>query len=343
MICHTIKNNQKATKQKKRNQSMLNVKLRIMKKRNLLKFLFTAITVFAVGFANAQPYQPFTQMTGSSSDGSTDMVTVSDNIIKYVPYYVEPDDVLNDLDAAYDISVDPTSQGVYSTFSWSFGGGANFRYQPGDATTSNNAPYIEISFTEIGTFELAVAEQAGGPTTCASSITQQVQVVDEPSFTLPGDGSAQEICADPDAESIQVASIGANGVSGENLQFYVTTEVYNLDPSDLTQTGSAIDVSGLTDVNYYRIPEDGNVGSTDPVEVFSYDLAVENNSITEYTITFHGISDHISRKTDFLVNQAADDGSFNYYSSGNHSSLVYRVYPTPNTGNIYYVPNTFDQ
>lgn len=308
--------------------------LSIMKTRLLKITLSFAMLFIAAGiFAQNQPY---TEMSGSSGDATTDMVTISDAITKAMPYYVEPDNTINDLTAAYDPEQDPVAQGVNTTFEWDYAGGADTTH-----VTSDESPYIEISFTEIGTFQLSVTETAPGGGCAGDPVTMDIQVVDEPSFevTAGTENDTVEICDRP-GESITVSSIADNGLTAGDLKFEVDSLVQTIDAEG----------NELTELNnetvYPAIPEDGNLGGTD-VEVFTHDLVSRNGEITRYSFTFNGISDHISRKTDFIANGLAGttpgDGDFNYYpQTDGGDALVYIVYPTPETGEIYYVPNDYD-
>lgn len=314
---------------------MLN--FRIMKARNLLKVLFTMTAVFAFTATFAQN-PPYDEMTATQDDGP-DMVTVSDNVEKYVPYFVEPDATINSFSGDYDeTNSDLEGQGIVTTFTWSYTGGHNFQYQPDN--NNDEAPYVEVSFTETGSFELSVEETAPGGGCTGDPVTLNIEVVDEPSFEVTDETDAIEMC-DNEAYPIELASIAGNGVSGGDLQFQVDSVVENIDAD-----GNTIDAGGgnpITDETvYHSISEDGNVGGTN-VEVFTHDLTARNGEITRYTFTFNGISDHISRKTDYLANQSANDENFTYYShTSAENTLVYIVYPTPETGDIRYVPESFD-
>jgi len=337
---------------------MLNVKLRIMKKKNLLKFLFTAIAVFVVTGVFAQNV-PYAEMTDNSGTATTDMVTVSNTIVKYLPYYVEPDDVLNSLDSDYDPTLGGgtgslVDQGINSTFEWTFlnsddsendGSAYSFRYLP-TSSPEDQAPYVEVSFDQVGQYKLSVLETSQGGCPGGSSVVSPVQVIAEPSFQVTSDGNdvTYERCALTN-EPIQVYRIPSNGVSGGDLYFEVDFSVDNIDIN--TDPATVTEVTATT-TRHISISEDGNMGTDAPVTVVSEGLPVEGNAITRYTYTFKGINDHISRKTDFLAmglsGTTPSPEDFNFYNpdGGSEVTITYMIYPAPNTGDIYYVPNDYN-
>lgn len=315
---------------------MLNFKMLDVMKARLLKITLSLAMFFLTAGAFAQNV-PYAVMTDSSGMGEADTVTVSDTEVKYLPYYVRPDAALNNMTAPYDPTLNsgadtPEEQGIYTSFSWSYAGGADLRYQPNQS--NDTVPYVEISFTATGNFDLTVIETSDGGCPGAP-VTLPIEVVAEPSFEVTNDANPIEICETAN-QPIELDSLADNGVSGETLKFDLDSTVYNLNP-DLTIDGVA-----LNDVKVYPTLDESNLGGTN-VTAFNHDLTVRNNQITQYTFTFNGMSDHVSRKTDFLTNQAGADASFTYYApSSSENSITYIVYPTPQTGNIYYVPNSFN-
>ncbi len=322
-------------------------KPRIMKTKNLLKVMFTVVAIFAVAATFAQTHEPYTEMSNEfAATGDNDTVTVSNTVTKWLPYYVEPDNVLNSMSADYDPTTDPESQGIYTSFGWSFdgtngGGTASLQYQPDAA--NDTVPYVEVQFTGTNTDAdtLIVTETSDGG--CAGDpVKLPIVVVNEPVFdvTTDTDNDTIEICDSP-GYAITVASIADNGITGGNLKFEMdsTVETLNADMSVKTTEQATTTV-------YPTIPENGNLGGTD-VTVFTHDLTTRNGDITRYSFIFNGMSDHISRKTDYLAladRTGGTDSEFNYYgptTGGN--GKVFIVYPTPNTGDIYYIPNDFNQ
>ncbi|MFO8234086.1 MAG: hypothetical protein R6U04_01590 [Bacteroidales bacterium] len=317
-----------------------------MKARNLLKLLFTMTAVFAFTATFAQ--NPPHSIMIESDATSVDSVTVSDNVDKYLPYYVEPDATLNSISDPYNTSENPESQGIYTSFSWSYedvsGNDAyEFQYEPAGNDT---VPYVKVRFTESNygndadTLSVIETSDGGCP---GDPVKLPIMVFDEPSFDVTNDtdNDTIEMC-DNENYSIQVASITDNGVTDGNLKFHVDSLVENIDAD-----GNSIDAGDGDPIAnatvYPTISEDGNLGVTDGVEVFTHDLVARNGDITRYSFTFYGISDHISRKTDYLSNESATDADFTYYepdSEGN--TLVFVVFPPPETGNIQYIPNNFD-
>ena len=320
---------------------MSNFNLRMMKTNRLLKITLSIAMLFIVGGLFAQPYQPYAEMTGSSGDGITDTVTVSNTVTKYLPYYVQPDATLNNMTGDYVPSDPPEDQNIYTSFNWTIPADATPQYQPAGNDT---VPYVELSFdpAAVGnTYTLEVVETSDGG--CSGTpVTQDIVAVAEPSFEVTGDADNDtiEMC-DNSNYPIQVASIANNDVDGGDLKFEIDSIVDNLDAE-----GNVTGTPSPSTTEYIAIPEDGNLGGTD-VTVFNHDLVTQNGEITRYSFTFNGISDHISRKSDYLAQSlgaSPSDNEFNYYpQTSGGDALVYIVYPTPQTGDIYYVPNDFDQ
>ena len=317
-------------------------------KTRLLKITLSFAMLFIAAGVFAQTHEPYTEMTNDyATTGDNDTVTVSNSETKWVPYYVEPDATLNNLTSNYDPNNDDEeSQGVYTDFTWTYdntnGSVASLRGQPNAGNDS--VPYIELQFTTAngnGDADTLVVTETSQGSCAGSPVKLPIVVVDEPSFdvTTDGDNDTLEIC-DRSGEPINVASIASSNVQGGDLKFQVdsTIETINTDGSQISLLNS--------NTVYPTIPEDGNLGQSN-VTVFSHDLETRNSEITRYSFTFNGISDHISRKTDYLslaTSDGSNDSEYNYYGpSTGGDALVYIVYPTPSTGDMYYVPNNFDQ
>lgn len=334
---------------------MLNAKLRIMKKRNLLKFLFTAVALFAFTAAFAQENAPWSEMTGSSADNATDSVVVN----MTVPYYVEPDPILNNMaPAQYDPSQSNADQNINSTFIWTAPADVTIAAPSGDA----DAPYREVTVNATGTvYTIGVQEdnQCTGPLT-----EQDILGIPVPTYSIASSASI-ELCDDGTPQSILVdITAGLNDWS--NFYFLMDTQKELID----TEGNQVQPVYNYTDT----IIEVGtSEGSDIPLvdnKVFTTGSDGTNKRITEYTYTIKGLNHHISRKGDFLTlksNAASqldvstyDDGTKEYnmdeslYTWFNNDGsidpdvnttaqqITVTVYPTPATGEIHYVPNDYE-
>lgn len=281
----------------------------------------------APGFMNAND---------ASNDG-----TVPDTVTAgvAVPYFVMPDAVLNSgFSAAYDTLADRSSQGLSSTWTW-FGGVA------GRATVSfqsqDNGPYAEVTWSGTGLDTLFVYETSEA--TCVGDTSPiRTIVVAAPAFDAttdgPGLGDTTQICVTTGVD-ISVASITDNGIGGGNLQFSVDSLVQTVD-ADL----AVLSTVSATTTFYPTVAENAALGNANVV-VFTKDLTVRGGAITMYSFTFTGLSDHISRKSDYLGltdKTGATDSEYTYYAPTQSTSRVWIVYPAPNTGDIYYIPRTFN-
>jgi hypothetical protein len=65
-----------------------------------------------------------------------------------------------------------------------------------------------------------------------------------------------------------------------------------------------------------------------------------NKKATVYTYVLNGVNDKISRKSDYLVNNAKDATLWRWYDIG-PKTIVIRVNPAPVTGPIYHIPNNW--
>lgn len=334
---------------------MLNFKILSIMKARLLKLLFTMVAVLAVTSLSAQN-EPYTEMDNDWADlGINDTVTVSNTVNKWIPYYVEPDATINNLTAPYDTAAAPESQNIYTSFSWTFdnsNGGASVSSRPRPLGSSNDTvPYIEYQFTStnsgVGPDTVQVVETSDGG--CPGDpVKVPVVVVEEPSFNVTGNGSdsiGYEICASPD-QPIEISSIANNTVSGGNLRFQVDSVVDILNPDMSVNTADVVNSGNL----YVDMAEDSmGVANSD---IFRHPLLPKSNSITRYTFNFYGMSDHVSRKSDYIsiVEAGGDEtggtpSDFTYYQPANgtpSSKITYIVYPTPQTGDIYYIPSDYD-
>jgi hypothetical protein len=283
-------------------------------------------------------------MTDSSSLAQNDTVTVSNTVNKSLPYFVRPDNVLNDFTGSYSPGTQPANQGIYTTFSWSYNtgsGSATLSYTNGAA--ADTVPYVEVQFTGVtsGNPDTLVVSETSDGGCSGDPVKLPIEVVAEPSFNVTNNGTdsiGYEVCASG-STPIEIASFTDNNVRGGYLQFHVDSVVDQLN-SDLS-LASNITTSG--DLYNVRMSED-SLGINN-ADLFTHDLSARNGKITRYTFNVYGMSDHISRKSDFLTNTAGNDNAFTYYNPTNGSpgsKITYIVYPKPQTGDIYYVPGTWD-
>lgn len=368
MICHKIKINRRSTKQerKKKDLSMLNFKLGIMKKRQLLTLTMGVLILLFMGFsARAQEHAPWNDMTGTATDAIDDSVVVNTT----VPYYVEPDPVLNNLNTQYDPGSTNASQGINSTFNWSSTGDVTFTPPTGDA----DAPYREVTFgTAANDVPVTVVEESANGCGSGTGTTETVDVIAEPGFTV---GSQDFQVCDGGTGNITISSIQADQIANASSYYFlldIEKQLYESDESTelaaspaythadtviAVSTADGSDIVLLQDYSFSCGTDGGKKVITKYVFDFTNNLGGDNMA---------GLNHHISRKGDFLdlaANAAGDgkvkpdlsatayDGTegypddetrYTWYGQG-AGSITVTVYPTPTTGNIYHVPNTFEQ
>ncbi|MFW5901274.1 MAG: hypothetical protein ACOCUK_01890, partial [bacterium] len=205
-----------------------------------------------------------------------------------------------------------------------------------------------------------------------------VQVYAEPDFTFinendggiqdtdgsnqtPG-GSTIELCDDGEGitKDILIASIADNGIpigtdeefDGSNFKFRLDKDVAILDGDDNvvstkgTSTDSIAEVTAEFDNGIVLHSEHDLSTLTDDegenrITRYRFDFG---NEIDENGNNNNGITDPVQRKSQYLSNPDANNQDYDYVdNSGDDDMLTIITYPAPETGNIHYVPNDFDQ
>ena len=326
-------------------------KFRIMKARNLLKVLFTMVAVFAFSATFAQNV-PYAEMTQSSALGEIDSVTVNTKMM----YYVEPDPILNNLSAAYDTTATRAAQGVNSSFAftWSAGGVGTIQTPTVDAS----APFRMIRFdagTGTGTLEV-VETSAGGGCADATPTTQGIEVIAEPTFTV-GAPAVDEICHDVGAAGYDV-TLSSITVAAEGGQAHIMGDITVDTDTDADGTFETNVLGRTKNDTIYKLSDP--VGATEPsLNIATVYMGAQGGNITRYRFDFgntvdatdnNGINDYISRKSDYFENAlgaAPADTDFQFYASADGAQadriIDIIVYPAPETQDIYFIPNDFNQ
>ena len=339
---------------------MLNAKLRIMMERNLLTFILS-LALFGLMSANVFG-QELNDGTANLPNLAQDADgTAVDEVTEGypVPYYVTPDPILN---SSYSepYVLGGGTQGLNSTWNWTFGT-APVTSTQGDP--SNNGPYIEVTWDAPGTSGDATSisvEEVGPAGSCTGNTkTLTVNVFDKPTLNVVEDGTGNghnlvtELCetAVTGGQSVLLENIVDNGVSGGNFKFRFDIMV---DKVDASQTQTSIVRDGVEQQDtVVTVPE--SYGNSVTL-LSNYWMGAIDGDITRYRFDFggtlyggsqaNGITDHIQRKSQYLANSAQDDQAWDYQSDidtqGDGSMITFIIYPTPQTGNIHYVPNDFD-
>ncbi len=357
---------------------MSNINFRMMKTNRLLKItLSIAVLAFLSTNVVGQTY-PGNLINSGIVASPEDSVTGG----VAIPYFVYPDPVLNsNFSEPYDPTTNPAPDlNPDERWDWFFlpsGPGGTFGTQGYDGNGTQEGPYIPVTWNAPGNADgspavdsIYVRERNTNGSCVGDTSILGVRVFDPPAFTPVANDGTQN--TDPEIEvcgtqyyDIQMSSITDNHVNTGILKIMLDISVDSVSASAPFGSSEKNWRSEGDTVVYY---DDGG-GPTTPVNADNNDeTAVSlfnggyyvtpiNGGVTRYTFSFggsdDGISDQVSRKSDYLSVGGTDAGAgpgndqnWNYYTAtdgGDGTTIDLVVYPQPNTGNIYYVPNDFDQ
>ncbi len=327
----------------------INLKQFAMKKSTIFKIAMSfAAAIFLAGNIFAQNV-PYTEMTGTSA--TVDSVTVG----ALMQYYVQPDPALNDPGVtAYDTAwnqATAVTNGYNSTWTWSWFGGSG-----GSIVTSAawDAPYATIRITgTAGTlYTLEVYETQGS---CNDGTPTQLSIrpVTAPTFTV-NDVGHHDICNNIGIAGVDISiSSFTETVGGGTLNLLADIDCYTDDGSLNFATAVPARTSADTVI---KVAE---TSGTRTQILTGYYMSAQGGALTRYRINLgssitsgsdNGVNDVISRKSDFFENDldgvVPDDVTdFTFYAATDavsaNSIIEYWVYPEPQTGTIYYIPNDF--
>ena len=292
---------------------------------------------------------PYTQMNQLADPTAyTDTVTTG----VAVPYFVMPDPVLNDAFlGTYDPSLTNAVNDLESEWTW-FKGDGDLTGGIVPATGDADAPYVQVTWTGTGgdSDTLWVREDiemgSSGSMCEGDSSWIEVVVVDEPFFVVRPAGDNVVYHCGNTTEDLTIDSVANNLVRGGNFYFDYDIVIDNLN-ADLS-----LDANVSTDNNVYDTVARpaGALPYEDLVMIPMYDFNLLNSKITRYTFTLNGVNDHISRKSDFLslTDQSGETVSeYTFYTpesgGGEETDIIVYVFPRPETGDIFYIPNDFNK
>lgn len=312
-----------------------------MRTRQILLTLAGLFTATAL-FSQSAPYTDMARYDSSYDD------TVTANVA--VPYFVMPDPVLNDgFNAQYDETADRTTNNLESTWTWSLSAGATAAAS-GSPTGDDQDPYTERTWSfNAGTVDtLKVIENSAYGSCTGNEKAIPVVVVPEPVFEVNNGTDDTLYYCDGDVDDIVLADITDNGVSGGNFKINYDYKIDSLS-SDLSSSLGTIESMNDTVLS---IPE--AYGADVPIYT-GVNFAAVDGKITEWVLAFdnsldatneNGLTDHISRKSQYLTADGTNDQDYDYYApsaTGSPDVIVIRVFPLPETGDIYFIPNDFNQ
>ena len=357
---------------------MSNINLKMMKTRNLLKLFFTAVAVMFVSamFAQTNENEPWEDMVTGS--GENDSVVVNST----VPYYVEPDPVLNNLNGQYDPTSTNADQNINSTFEWrSSDNTVGFN----DPTGGASAPYREVTFPGTATDGITIEVRELSSSGCSDGnwASKTVDVIPAPDFTTDAIHNL-EVCSGTE-HTVSIESIADDGIDGTSKYYFlldIDKRVREASETSPNYQNIYTHADTVVQVNTTDVTSGGVGLITQTFTAGNYDYNGDGTAekcITEYRFDFTenlggddvaGLNNHISRKGGFLdlsndgtspegktpidFSSGYDNTNYGYGASYNAETLyswygqdagtiTVTVYPAPNTGNIYHVPNNFEQ
>jgi len=321
-----------------------------MKKTNILKIFMTLVLAFVISGAFAQLNDPAGDYTSTDTD-ATHKVTIGTR----VPFWVEPDSYFNPgfeaavnavTGAALQTYISGAKAEIVSTFVWS----VPTAPAGGVATPSNQSDnYVEYTFTvATGDYVLSVVETAGACPGTAETMT--VTVVDEPTMawvTADQDGCSPvtsaviaDITGDLDGDDMTLFwSFTASNVDSDWDGVFPVDAAYN--ETDITAAAAAAE--SVSDFDFASGTAQFFAATGNQTLIASQDWDAMNSAITIYTFTLEGVTDKVSRKSDYLnVFSAADLTDETIYTQYGTSDVVRIVVrPAPATGPIYHITNSW--
>lgn len=304
-----------------------------MKRGTLMKNLFglAFALVMANGLFAQNPISADFAPIYSDDTQYIDSVTVGAT----TPYWVLPD--------SYFHPNFTTNGSLTAGFTW------NWAIDLAGPTMNATDNYVEVDWPAVGYFELSVNEEApsamGGCSSADSLI--HVRVIAEPSVTYSPDASGSiiganlEVCegnARLATDVVQAAITTAAGGSPEvQLAYSLLVETVDAGGNSSTVSNTVYDFVAGTQVTGI------NAATYDLALPAGGFIAIDGGSGKEtsvYTYTINGVTDRISRKSDYLANTAGAPDSWTPYDT-TAETIVITVNPAPTTGPIFHIPNSW--
>jgi hypothetical protein len=294
----------------------------------VVAFTFAAIGLFAQS----------TDVPGTAAQYDETVTTTYMMEGTTVPIYAEPD-------AYFHPSYDPDVAGSLTAgFTWT--------WTEGTATltfSQNNAEdnYVAVSAAagDAGSYTVNVIENApaawGG---CNDGVGTNltVNVVAQPTATLGGTTS-YNLCEGDAGLPAGVTATISDGWQNYRLVWTLEIKTLNADltDKDFYDTDKTTTPVALAEEYTTAIPDAVAASGGHDITSVAGGYTVIDNSSTVYTYTLTSINDQASRFGEFIalggVNGGAD--TFTYYAIG--ETVTITVYPTPTTGPIFHIGNTW--
>lgn len=317
-----------------------------MKKMNILKFAFTLVLAFVITGA-------FAQISNSADYADASAGTPADESYMTVgttmPFWAMPD-------VNYHPTYDPATDDITLdgfTWTWAPATGETWTWLGVDEINYSQAAndnYIEVTANEVGTYIVNVKEQvpaAWGGCADATGTDVTIQVVAAPTINV---ATADDInaCGNQAAASVVLNIVENVPAAIASYAFTIQETIEEIDASDalIATVQAATDYAPATFATGAKLNSgDAGWGGAQPNYTYTFNtsaLNLSNGNRTRYTYTLlndatHGIVSGISHKSDYLA------GAITYNTAGDtDGSVVFIVNPTPTTGPIYHIPNSFN-
>ena len=296
-----------------------------MTKKSVLKLAMTVVATFM-----------FTALMGQVEDGNFGLVSEDENISritvgKAMPFYVQPDSDYHPDYVGPDWDLTPGFQ--WNWTSTAFGDQLTLGAPVGN--------YVEITANTEGDYSVTVREQApaawGGCPDSGEGQTMTIRVVPVP---LINSYSAMigEAAVSFESDLYQQCGAIVDFRTSVNLTGFSKFEVrWSLVQRELDVNGDPVGSDNI--IVDGTVVEAGDANSLD-ITTASYlidagrELAlIDGTQRTRYTFEITEITDHVSRRSDYL-------GAKTWY--GDPLTFTVIVNPAPETGPIFHIPNDFN-
>jgi len=318
-----------------------------MKKTNIFKIVMTLVLAFVITGASAQILG-----VGEATDYE-DATTVP--VISYMtegttmPLWVMPDDLYQ---PGYDPETDDATATGH-TWTWTPDAGIALGSDDGDnyvtitpAVTGTQTDYTVNVKENLPSSMGGCGDPTGTDITIRSVLAPAINDFNtfETVFGITSGGAAYEYCGNQTGATD--IDISINGFAAFQVDWSVAIE--EIDGTGATVVGNTnngvlIDYTAATGTPQEFLSGSNSLTRSEP----SADLILESRTFimikdeadgttdrrTKYTYTINGITDNISRKSDYL-------GATTWYDNGGYVFTVI-VNPAPVTGPIYHIPNDF--
>lgn len=304
-----------------------------MKKSTLMKLALTVVAMFTIASLNAQILVNYsaTQLTEANSYQTTG---------KPFSLYVLPDPVYS---PGYD-NVTNAPLGATARWTWTYPVALTGAPANGAASLTNT---VNFTVLPVGVYSINVKE-SNTISGCADAvgITQTVNVIAAPTAAITTVSPAQA-CGDQVSAAVAMNFTEAAPQTYAGYAFAVHQLIENIDPADIVIGAALVNADTLNFPTTAKLKNPTLVGAASPY-TWSFNtraLKVKNGLRTRYTYTLvkasdapgaaaNGVISAISQKSDF-------GGTVTTYPFGALATYVAIVNPTPKTGPIYHISNTY--